>query len=46
MEEGDEGEGMKKEGYNSTDCDGASRKMGRKWGVTEEDGVSSLKTRK
>lgn len=31
----------RKEGYNrSTDWDGASLKMGRKWRVTEEDGVS------
>ncbi len=30
----------RKEGYKSTDCDGASHKMGRKWGVTEEDGIS------
>lgn len=46
VREREAGEGTEgnKEGYNSTDCDAASCKMGRKWGVTEEDGVICLKT--
>lgn len=41
----EEGKG-KKEGYNSTDWDDLSDKMGRKWRVAEEDELSALEKNK